>query len=454
MEGTSIASQLQAIKIALKASSDQEPGRKRPLTRPSIIYDAKTAADVDVDTILNIALSGLEVLITMEERFRNYKNDLFSLQSKELDRELVEIEENKRIDASISSFLRLLSGYLESYSALKTLEYLIRRYKIHVYNAEDLILCALPYHDTHVFVQIVQLINTGNSRWRFLDGVKASGAPLPREVIVQQCIRDMGVLEAICNYALPVKKVQPSKHVIGLCTAVIFEVLGLVTVDSDFVKRILPYVSSGLRPGAKGLNQKAGSLMIVSLLAQKAALASNVVKSLMHSVADIARADAKATTDMMWLRLSFMALISIVQLQSVDLIPKKTLDVLIDIRDMPELLLELIKEFDIDKFVAVYLDSLVEYSVSDDLCCRTLSSILDTLPVKGYVNRVVFKILAIHMSISQQKADSVPSELVSLQRQVLLSICEKYPNESRQAFYTFSKVCSSPVSSFPVFSMV
>lgn len=52
------------------------------------------------------------------------------------------------------------------------------------------------------------------------------------------------------------KKIQPSPHVTGFCTAVIFEVLGLVTVDGDIVKRVLPYVSSGLQLGAKGLNQK------------------------------------------------------------------------------------------------------------------------------------------------------------------------------------------------------
>lgn len=65
----------------------------------------------------------------MEERFRNYKNDLFSFQSKEVDRELLDREENKRISATVGSYLRLLSGYLELNSAVKTLEYLVRRYK-------------------------------------------------------------------------------------------------------------------------------------------------------------------------------------------------------------------------------------------------------------------------------------------------------------------------------------
>ncbi|KAL2550141.1 Uncharacterized protein Fot_11671 [Forsythia ovata] len=310
--GASISAQLHALKSLSNVHADSEP-LKKPFTRPSLIFDPKAAADIDLDTILNISLSGLEVLIEKEERFRNYSNDLFSYKSKELDRELVGIEDNVGINASISSYLRLLSGYLELSSAVNTLEYLIRRYKVHVYNAEELILCALPYHETHVFVQIVQLINTGNSRWKFLDGVKASGAPPPRHVIVQQCIRDMGVLEAICNYAAPVKKIHPSKVVTGFCTAVVFEVLRLVTIDSDVVKRILPYLNSGLQLGAKGSDQKAGALIIVTLLAQKVALAPNVVKSLTRSIADIVRADANESADLQCVRMSFMSLINFIQ---------------------------------------------------------------------------------------------------------------------------------------------
>ncbi|KAL1565211.1 hypothetical protein AAHA92_07455 [Salvia divinorum] len=429
MAGTTISSQLHAIKTVLNASTDPEPGKKRPLTRPSILFNAKAAADLDLDTIYGIALSGLEVLINMEERFRNYKNDLFSLNSKELDRELVGQEENKRISAAVRSYLRLLSGFLGLPSALNTLEYLIRRYKVHVYNSEDLILCALPYHDTPVFVQIVQLIDAGNSKWKFLDGVKESGAPPPREVIVQQCIRDMGVLEAICNYATPVKKIQTSQHVTGFCTAVIFEVLGLVTIGSDIVKRILPYVSSGLQLGAKGQNQKASALMIVSLLAQKAALAPNVAKSLLNSVADMARTDAKEGHDMRWLRMSVMTIVSIVQLQCMGSIPKKTLDAMNEIRDISGILSGLTKDFNIDKFLVVLLESLLEYSVSDDACHHISLSMVKTVPMKAFVSRIVSKLLATHMKLSQG----------SQNKQILISICEKYPNESREVFYSFLK---------------
>ncbi|RYQ82003.1 hypothetical protein Ahy_B10g100582 isoform B [Arachis hypogaea] len=61
-----------------------------------------------------------------------------------------------------------------------------------------------------------------NTKWRFLEGVRVSGALPPRTVLVQQCICDEGVLEVLCNYvsaqfvfvlAAPSKKFQPSRHV-------------------------------------------------------------------------------------------------------------------------------------------------------------------------------------------------------------------------------------------------
>ncbi|KAK9292213.1 hypothetical protein L1049_020175 [Liquidambar formosana] len=435
---TTIASQLQAIKSFIQA--DSEP-LKRPFTRPSVLYDPKEAADIDINTVHSIALSGLEVLVGIDERFRSYKNDLFSHKSRELDRELMGIEENNRINTSISLYLRLLSGHLELPSALKTLEYLIRRYKIHVYNIEELILCALPYHDTHAFVRIVQLLDMGNSKWKFLDGVKVTGAPPPRKVIVQQCIRDMEILEVLCNYASPTKKFQHSRPVISFCTAVVVEVLGSVTsVDSDIVKRILSFVVSGLQPGTKGgQDHKAGALMIVGLLANKVALSPKLAKSLIRSIVDIARDDAKESTDLQWFRLSLMALINLVQLQSVDILPKKALDILKEIRDLAGVLLGLSKEFNIDKFLALLLESLIDYS-SDDLCHLALISIIETIPVKDFVDRLVSKVLFSCMRLSERMSNSNSSESGNWAKQILVVINKNYPSELRSAVRNFLEV--------------
>ncbi|RAL52010.1 hypothetical protein DM860_016508 [Cuscuta australis] len=432
---TSIASQLQAIKSLVV--SDSEP-QKRPFSRPSILFQPTEAADIDVETIYSIALTGLDVLISTEERFSNYKNDLFSPKSRDLDRELMGIDENNRINSSISSYLRLLSGYFELPSSLKTLEYLIRRYKIHVYNMEELILCSLPYHDTHTFVRIIQLLDTGNTRWRFLDGVKNTSAPPPRKVIVQQCLRDMGVLETLCEYATPTKKVQPSVPVIGFCTAVVVEVLGsLMTIDSDVVKRILPYVTSGLQHrGKRGDDQKAGALMIVSLLADKVALSPNVVRSLIRFLADVSSSVARDSTDVQWFRMSFMALVNLVQLQAVELIPKKSMDILNEIRDVPEILSGLTEEFNIDKFLGIFLDSLLEYSFSDELFHQTLIVIIENVPVKRFVDRIVTKILNTCARLYKNR-DSTASNTGNLAEQIVASLHKKYPSELRNAVNNF-----------------
>nr|GMD68865.1 uncharacterized protein At3g06530 isoform X1 [Ipomoea batatas] len=432
---TSIVSQLQAIKS--KVLSDSAP-QKQPFTRPSVLFSPEKAADYDINTIHCIALSGLDSLINTDERFGNYKNDLFSHKSRDLDRELMGIEENNRINASINSYLWLLSGYLELRSAMLTLEYLIRRYKIHVYNKEELILCALPYHDTHAFVDIVKLIDTGNTKWKFLDDVKITCAPPSRKAIVQQCVRDLGILDVLCDYATRAKKIQPSRPVIGFCTAVVVEVLGsLMTIDNDVVKRVLPYVASGLQPHGKGgRDQKAGALMIVSLLAYKVALSPNAVRSLIRSLVDVACNDAKDSTDLRSFRMSFMALVNLVQLQSVEIIPKKSMCILNEIRDISEFLSGLTEEFNIDKFLGVLLDSLLENSSSDDAFHQTLLAIIETVPVKSLLDRIVSKLLNTHLR-TFKNSDLTASNTGNLTRQMLVSLYKKYPSELQKAVHRF-----------------
>lgn len=53
--------------------------------------------------------------------------------------------------------------------------------------------------------------------------------------------------------ASPAKKYMPSRPVVSFCTALIIEVLGTAsTFDSDAVKRILPFVTTGIQPGMRG----------------------------------------------------------------------------------------------------------------------------------------------------------------------------------------------------------
>ncbi|URD79236.1 U3 small nucleolar RNA-associated protein 10 [Musa troglodytarum] len=397
----SIAAQLQAIRSVLRGTSEVQ-------IRPSVLFDSRAASDIDLKTIFPIALSGLEVLIELDTRFRSYKDSLFSQTSLELNREKMVPKEEEKVNRSICSYLRLLSGYLQLHAALKTLEYLIRRYLVHIYNLDELILCALPFHDTETFVRIVQLLDLGNSKWIFLEGVKASGAPPPRQVVVQQCVRDKGLLETLCNYASPTKEFQHSRPVICFCTAVAVEALGAIPkLDTDTVQRVLGFVFNGLNPAMSGnRDHKAAALMVVGLLATRATLSSKLIQSLIFFIARMAQHDANQSVDLPWLRVIIMALVTLVQSQSKQMLPKKTVLILREIR-------------------------------SEDSLLDTLLVMIEALPSKDLVEIIVSKVLASCMKLSQRMDTSDPHEAGNWGKKILNVLNKHYPCELRGAIRKF-----------------
>ncbi|ONK73498.1 uncharacterized protein A4U43_C04F32240 [Asparagus officinalis] len=372
---TSLASQLRAIKSIHKGTPDPI---RRPLTRPSILFDPKEAADIDLRSILSIALSGLEALIELDAR-------------------------------------------------------------IHAFNTEELVLCTLPYHDTHMFVRVVQLLDLGDKKWAFLEGVKTSGAPPPRKVIVQQCIRDKGILEILCDYAKPSSEFQHARPVICFCTAVIVEALGSIPkLDTDTVQRVLPFVSNGLNPDMKGSrDHKAGALMVVGLLATRSMLAPKLIQSLVFNISRVAQHDAKQSADLPWIRVTIMAIVTLVQSQSTQVFSKKTMMVLKEIRDLAGVLSGLSQEFNIQKFLCLYLETLVDYSSSDASYLHGLINMLETLQIKEIIDKVVSKILAHCMRFLHNKDTSNLHEKGEWAKKLLVVIDKHYSSELREAVQKF-----------------
>ena len=110
-------------------------------------------------------------------------------------------EANAKLDQQIEGYLRLLSGYYLNPAATKTLEYLIRRYKIHVHNVDAAVTCALPYHSTPEFVKLMQLCVLENTSFYWLKGVKETGAAPPRDRLVQRSLRDMAFFSFVADTA-------------------------------------------------------------------------------------------------------------------------------------------------------------------------------------------------------------------------------------------------------------
>ena len=79
---TSLAKQLQKLAIPGQPSLRQIVSRKRP----SLLFDAKEAADIDIETIYALGTNGLEELINIDQSFADFETNLFQESCKEFER--------------------------------------------------------------------------------------------------------------------------------------------------------------------------------------------------------------------------------------------------------------------------------------------------------------------------------------------------------------------------------
>ncbi|XP_042487302.1 uncharacterized protein At3g06530 [Macadamia integrifolia] len=119
------------------------------------------------------------------------------------------------------------------------------------------------------------------------------------------------------------------------------------------------------------------------------------------------------------------------------MLPKKALEILKEIRDLAGVLKGLSKEFNIEKFLSVYLKSLADNSSSDDISCTALITFLETVPLKGFIDGIVSKVLTSCLKLSKKMDNSTLAESGSWAKQILFAINKHYPSELRDSVRKF-----------------
>uniref|UniRef100_A0A3B4ZVU7 HEAT repeat-containing protein 1 n=1 Tax=Stegastes partitus TaxID=144197 RepID=A0A3B4ZVU7_9TELE len=171
---TSLAHQLKRLALP---QSDSNLLARRDVA--SLLFDPKDAATMDRSTFYALGCTGLEELLGIEPAFLEFQDTLFSRASLTLERSVQSKEVNEKLDAGISLFLTRLCPYFLLKPAHKCIEWLVHRFHIQLYNADMLLSCALPYHDTNVFVRVLQLlkIKDATNRWNWLHCLQVSRQP-------------------------------------------------------------------------------------------------------------------------------------------------------------------------------------------------------------------------------------------------------------------------------------
>ncbi|PFX20859.1 HEAT repeat-containing protein 1 [Stylophora pistillata] len=283
---TSLAKQLQQLQIpgSLPSTATVQASKKS-----SLLFDSKEAADIDNETVFSIGLNGLEELKVIEPAFRMFEKSLFGDNSMSLERSLQTKDVNEKLDQHISKFLQYLSPYFLLKPAHKVLEWLIRRFQIHVYNVDSLVTCILPYHETNLFTHVLQLlsIKDPSSKWNWLSPIKKAGVPLSKSAFLQHCVTDPAFFSLICDMVMEGTKLEiPPSSLRILFTFYTSAVVGALdmmpSVTEKFITQLLPHLLAGLKSELSEL--VTSSYMITAQLCFRCSMDKELVKSLSDSI--------------------------------------------------------------------------------------------------------------------------------------------------------------------------
>ena len=129
-------------------------GKATPIYKgaPSLFLDLKEAAKVDVIEIHSAALNGAETLLQYEPKMQIFIDTILHDSTINLQRELKTSQENDLLNKELSDLFAVLTIFASFPSTHLILEYLIRRYRVHEFNADELIGCMLSEHDSKVSI--------------------------------------------------------------------------------------------------------------------------------------------------------------------------------------------------------------------------------------------------------------------------------------------------------------
>uniref|UniRef100_A0A673MU55 HEAT repeat-containing protein 1 n=1 Tax=Sinocyclocheilus rhinocerous TaxID=307959 RepID=A0A673MU55_9TELE len=276
---TSLAHQLK--RLALPQNDSNLLSRR---VVASVLFDPKDAASMDRSTFYALGCTGLEELMGIDPAFSEFQETLFSQASLTLERSVQTKEVNKKLDKSISLFLTRLSPYFLLKPALKCIEWLVHRFHIHLFNQDSLIACVLPYHETKVFVRVIQLlkIEDPTHKWHWLHGLQKPGVPLARGTLLTHCYKDLGFMDFICSLVTDSVKVRHSgwlRVIFSFYASTIVSALDSVEkITNSIIAKLLPFVQLGLKSNL--LDYVAATYMIVCQMAVKVVMEAQLVDSL------------------------------------------------------------------------------------------------------------------------------------------------------------------------------
>ncbi|KAJ2692795.1 snoRNA-binding rRNA-processing protein utp10, partial [Coemansia spiralis] len=371
---TSLASQLFRLRGIDRTISTERAQR----IRASFLFDGRQAADIDNQTILDIGREGLRELRQINRRFDRFAATLFSEAAKDMDRVLQTREENDKLDEAIRGFLFLAAPHFLTKPAGKALEWLVRRFRIHEFNAKDILAAILPYHETKAFLTMLTIITFESGDmdlFGFLITQRKARRLLDRGTLLAQCVRDRSLMAFIANAVFRACRMgldYPGLHSF-YATVMSQFITSLPEVDNAAVQFVLPYVLDGLN--LSGRDAQIGAYMALGALGTRVALTADALEKALCAVTQ-QPADVRAMA---------MCLVQLAQTQEAPTVAAalspRLLGAAASHAALPQALCDLAGNYDIGALLNPLLGALARDALADGDARVLLASLIPVLPL-------------------------------------------------------------------------
>nr|XP_008527120.1 PREDICTED: HEAT repeat-containing protein 1 [Equus przewalskii] len=436
---TSLAQQLQRL-----ALPQTDPSLLSRDEVASLLFDPKEAATIDRDTAFAIGCTGLEELLGIDPSFEQFEAPLFSQLAKTLERSVQTKAVNKQLDENISLFLIHLSPYFLLKPAQKCLEWLIHRFHIHLYNQDSLIACVLPYHETRIFVRVIQLLKINNSKhkWFWLLPVKQSGVPLAKGTLVTHCYKDLGFMDFICSLVTrsvkvfaeyPGSSAQLRVLLTFYASTIVSALVTAKDISDNIVAKLFPYIQKGLKSSLP--DYRAATYMIICQISVKVTMEDTFVNSLASQIIKTLTKIPSLIKD------GLGCLIVLLQRQKPESLGKKPFPHLCNVPDLITILHGISEIYDISPLLRYMLPHLVVSIINHvtgeetegmdgEIYRRHLEAILRNISLKNNLDHLLASLL-FEEYISYSSQEGIDPNKVSLLNEQFLPLIRllesKYP---------------------------
>ncbi|CAI6336762.1 unnamed protein product [Periconia digitata] len=284
----------------------------------SLLFEPRVAASQSFENLYLICYDGYRDLCALDPRFTQFSRSLFSEQSKVEDRTQMTQKENESLNGVLEAFMTMVGPRILLKPAEKALEWLVRRFRVHEYNTETLVLTYLPYHDTPQFLALLSILPPNPSHnIRFLHPYIHSPTNPPRKTIVYTAVNTPAFFDAFQNYVIKVLKARhQGPSLLSFWSSVTTQAIDGILDQSksgrrevqdqkieNALLRILPVLNACMR-ASSGPEAVTACYMIVVVLVTKGLFEDKVLDSLMEAVI---RSQAPETLDACLMCLAIIA---------------------------------------------------------------------------------------------------------------------------------------------------